>query len=117
MRKVPAEKLNKWVRLHIYKYLDVKETMKVAVLSMKERQSMEKSEITKEGKSMIIRLDNFTRKDICLLCTTDGTTDGVTKWLQLFQAAIRHVDTISIVIGKLCIRETGCSNPAHPDLD
>ena len=66
---------------------------------------------------MIIRLDNSTRRDICLLCTTDGTTDGVTKWLSLFQAAIRYVDTISIHIGKLCIVETGCSDPSHPDLD
>ena len=50
MLKVPAEKLNKWVRLHIYKYLNVKEAMKVAVVSKKERESMEKSEIAKEGK-------------------------------------------------------------------
>ena len=50
----PREKLTKFLRLSIYNFLDMKNTIKVSGLSKSERQAMEESEIAKEGKEIVI---------------------------------------------------------------
>ena len=104
--------MNKWLRLHIYKYLDIKETMRAASTSKTERGSAEKSEIAKEGKNMIIRIENGLR-DSCLLCKSNGISDFVKK----FGAAFNFTDTLDLHIGKLCIKDDQlCKVPGHPSL-
>ena len=49
-------KLPKFIRFVIFNFLTVKETLKVAMTNKQVRSDLERSEIAKAGKQMVIRL-------------------------------------------------------------
>ena len=74
------EKLTKFLRLTIYNFLNIRDTIKVSRVSKNERQSMEESEIAKEGKSFVLNLDKDSRPQ-CLL-HDDRVGKYVKQWRQ-----------------------------------
>ena len=96
-RTKSREKLTKFLRLSIYNFLDMKDTIKASGLGKSERQAMEESEIAKEGKEIVLRLDNHYRRQ-CLL-----HDDRLSKFVKQWEPAIKHSDKILLMVGKICM--------------
>ena len=106
-------RLPKSLRFEVFNFLTVKETLKVAMTSKKVGAELEKSEIAKAGKEILIRLDISNYRD-CLVC---GPSSAY-YWMAPFGNAFLHTDKVRIIVGKLCLfRKNKCKNPEHPNLE
>ena len=94
----PNAKLTKYIRVIVYSYLDFGKVFYGArSLSKQERQTIDKTAaIARKGKQMRLRLDQFLKKDECIL--HDGKLQKV---LEKLETALSMTDKIIITDQKV----------------